>query len=470
MTISAGAPQPNILIVEDLPEMRKVLEESAIAFGFRVTSCPSVTAAWAAFQNESPRLVILESHLPKGTALTLCQQIRASAKGNYCTILMVANQSPAMDPQKALQAGVSLCMDQPIQESSITDWLEIAKQCMDELLAVEQAVSKVDQFKNDLESVNRQLEESIERANQLAMEAEQAYIEINQIFKTVAGGIALINNDCQVIRHNDTFLAMANVTVISDLKSKKCYESFHSALCHTPDCPLTKIRNGAKRVESQIEKETASGEKIYYSIVSTPFRGLVGELLGMVEHITDITTRVQAEMALKESEGRYKELSIVDELTGLFNKRHFNETLRHESDRARRYDHPLSMIIMDIDNFKHFNDTYGHAEGDRVLEAMGQIIAKSIRSLDRGNRYGGEEFTVILPDTAGQDAVTVAERIRLNFAAHDFHPNKGEKVNKTVSLGITQFRPEDTPDSFLKRADKNLYRAKESGKNRYILD
>ncbi len=461
---------PKVLIIEDHPEVRKELEESALAFGFRVQSCSSVKAGWSAFQKESPRLVIVESHLPDGAALTLCQQIRASAMGNYCTILMVANQAPTMDPKKALKAGASFCMSQPIQDSSIADWLGIAKQGMVDLLAIEQAVTIIDQYKNDLENVNHQLEESIERANQLAMEAEQAYVEINQIFKTVAGGIALINNDCKIIRHNDTFMAMANATVDTDIKSKKCYEVFHSTMCHTTDCPLTKIKNGEKRVESLVQKETITGEKIFYSVVSTPFRGLVGELLGMVEHVTDITTQVQAEAALKESEGRYKELSIVDELTGLFNKRHFNEILRHESDRAKRYSHPLSMIIMDIDNFKHFNDTYGHAEGDRVLEAMGQIIRMSIRSLDCGHRYGGEEFTVILPATISKNAITVAERIRLNFAVHDFCPNNGEKVNKTVSLGLTQFRPDDTPDSFLKRADKNLYQAKESGKNRYILD
>ncbi|MDP2105880.1 MAG: GGDEF domain-containing protein, partial [Desulfobulbaceae bacterium] len=216
-------------------------------------------------------------------------------------------------------------------------------------------------------------------------------------------------------------------------------------------------------------KQDINGETIYYSIVSTPFRGLVGELLGMVEHITDITTKVKAEILLKESESRYKELSIVDELTGLFNKRHFNETLRNETDRSRRYNRPLSMIIMDIDNFKHFNDTFGHAEGDKVLSVMGKIITQSIRTIDRGNRYGGEEFTVILPDTTAEEAIFVAERIRQTFAATDFFPQQGEKVNKTVSLGITQFLTEDTPNSLIKRADRNLYQAKESGKNCYVL-
>jgi len=461
-------PQQKILIIEDHDETRQALTESALAFGFNVEVCDSCAAGWTFFQKEFPRLVIIEWHMPDEAGLTLCQQIRHTTKGNYCTILMVANQAPAINQTKALMSGASYCMDRPVKEATLADWLSIAKHGMDDLLAIEQDVAKIDQYKQELEDVNDQLESSIERANQLAMEAEKAYVEINQIFKTVSGGIALISKDCEVIRHNETFLTMAGATA-AEAKNRKCYETFHSCLCDTPECPLTKITHGQKRVESQVEKDLPNGEKIYYSITSTPFHGLVGELLGMVEHITDITTRVQAEQALKESEVRYKELSIVDELTGLFNKRHFNETLRQESDRAARYDHPLSMIIMDIDNFKHFNDTYGHAEGDRVLAVMGQVVANAIRTTDRGNRYGGEEFTVILPDTTGNDAITVAERIRQNFAAHDFYPRNGERVNKTVSLGITELQADDTPNSFLKRADKNLYQAKESGKNRYVI-
>lgn len=457
-----------ILIVEDQVEAQAWLRDNASTIDFEAEVCVSYATAWSSFERDQHRLVIIEWNLPDDECLTLCRQIKESPIGGYCTILIVSNQATPIDQTRALMAGACFCMDKPVMTPQISDWLAIAKQSMVERLSIEQTVNTIDRYKFELEDLNSQLEASIENANQLAMDAEKAYVEINQIFKTVAGGISLVNNDYEIIRHNETFLKMANTTA-EQVKNHKCYEVFHSTLCNTPECTLTRIKNGEKRVESQIEKQNENGETIYYSIVSTPFRGLVGELLGMVEHITDITTKVKAEMLLKESESRYKELSIVDELTGLFNKRHFNETLRHETDRAKRYDRPLTMVIMDIDNFKHFNDTYGHAEGDRVLAAMGRIIAKSIRTIDRGNRYGGEEFTVILPDTPGPEAITVAERIRLAFAAEDFFPRKGEKVNKTVSIGITQFLPDDTPNSFIKRADKNLYQAKESGKNCYVL-
>lgn len=460
--------RPKILIVEDQVEAQSWLHDNASAMGFDVQICSSCDTAWNVFENGEHRLIVIEQNLHEDESLTLCRKIKASPIGGYATILMVSNQTTPIDQTHALLAGACYCMDKPVMTPQLTEWLTITKQSMLKRQTIERTFNTIDRYKLELEDLNSQLEASIENANQLAMEAEKAFIEVNQIFKTVAGGIALINNDCEVMRHNETFLKMANTTA-EHAKNHKCYEVFHSTLCNTPECPLTKIKNGAKRVESQIESQDASGETIHYSIVSTPFRGLMGELLGMVEHITDISSRVNAELLLKESEGRYKELSIVDELTGLFNKRHFNKTLESETDRARRYNRPLSMIIMDIDNFKHFNDTYGHAEGDRVLSAMGRIITKSIRTTDRANRYGGEEFTVILPDTTGQNAIAVAERIRLNFANEDFFPRTDEKVNKTVSIGITQFLPEDTPNSLIKRADKNLYTAKESGKNRYVL-
>lgn len=325
----------------------------------------------------------------------------------------------------------------------------------------------IEEYKKELEEVNDQLEESINRANQMAMEAEKAYVEINQIFKTVAGGILLIDTDRNILRYNDPFLEMAKVGK-KDVTGEKCYTIFSSRWCDTPNCPLFRIKNGETRIESETSREHDDGTKAHYNIITTPFLGLGGELLGVVEHIVDITKRVEAEEALKESERRYKELSIIDELTGLFNKRHFNNTLLLEIDRAKRYGHPLSLLIMDIDDFKLHNDTYGHAEGDKVLARLGEIIGDSIRTNDLASRYGGEEFTVILPETTAKDAIVVAERIRTTFAAEGFQPKADEKVNKTLSVGITQYITGEKKESLIKRADASLYQAKDQGKNRYV--
>ncbi len=112
---------------------------------------------------------------------------------------------------------------------------------------------------------------------------------------------------------------------------------------------------------------------------------------------------------MKESENIYRALSMVDNLAQLYNSRHFNKQLQIEIDRVNRYNDPLTLILFDIDNFKDFNDAYGHVEGDRVFMCLGQVVKKCLRKTDTAYRYGGEEFTVILPMTKKENGFITAE-------------------------------------------------------------
>ena len=185
---------------------------------------------------------------------------------------------------------------------------------------------------------------------------------------------------------------------------------------------------------------------------------------------SEIKKRKQAEEAARENEQRYKDLSITDALTQIHNSRHFHSKLKVEIDRAIRYSHPLSLLLIDIDNFKKYNDAYGHLEGDRVLSSFGKVIRDCVRNVDSAFRYGGEEFTVILPETEANEAVNVAEKLRKRFEAEIFSPGPNEAVYKTVSIGVSQYEPEEEPKSFIKRADKAMYMAKERGKNRVLFE
>lgn len=208
-----------------------------------------------------------------------------------------------------------------------------------------------------------------------------------------------------------------------------------------------------------------SGGK-WLRFTAAALRDSKGTLFGAVETLEDITARKLAEEALKESEMRYMELSITDALTKLFNSRHFYSQLKAEAERANRYNHPLSLLLLDIDDFKDFNDTYGHLEGDEVLMRMGKVIKRCLRATDSGYRYGGEEFTLILPETKGEAALALAERIREEFATEAFFPRHDEKVHKTVSIGVTEAVAGEDLSSFLRRVDEGMYMAKRQGKNR----
>ena len=172
---------------------------------------------------------------------------------------------------------------------------------------------------------------------------------------------------------------------------------------------------------------------------------------------------------LIESERRLTELSITDALTGLYNKRWFSSKMKSEMDHARRLDQPLSLIILDVDHFKGFNDTYGHAQGDKVLSELGGVISASVRLTDIPCRYGGEEFSIILPDTDTQEALTTAERLRETFASVRFQTQQERNVFATISLGVTKMTEEDTDGSFFERADKALYKAKSQGRNQSVF-
>ena len=180
---------------------------------------------------------------------------------------------------------------------------------------------------------------------------------------------------------------------------------------------------------------------------------------------TLIRERNAAIQKLRESEQHYQELSITDGLTNIFNSRQFYSTLRTEIERARRYNHPLSLLMLDIDDFKKYNDTYGHLEGDKVLVRFAKIIKDCLRQSDTAYRYGGEEFAVILPVTTGEQGVTAAERIRTSLRNEVFTPCFGANIRVTVSIGVAEYLKDEDLMEFLRRADQNLYVAKASGKD-----
>ena len=163
--------------------------------------------------------------------------------------------------------------------------------------------------------------------------------------------------------------------------------------------------------------------------------------------------------------GKLQNLAITDGLTKLYNSRHFYNQLDVEVGRSRRYNHPLALLLLDIDHFKEFNDTYGHLEGDRILVAIGLDIQDCLRAMDSAYRYGGEEFTVILPETNGEEARTVAERIRRKIASEPPKAGKDRNLSVTISIGVTEYVRGEEMAAFVQRADQAMYSSKKKGRN-----
>lgn len=190
----------------------------------------------------------------------------------------------------------------------------------------------------------------------------------------------------------------------------------------------------------------------------------------ILSSIGDITERKKAEEALRESKNRYRDLSTIDDLTALYNSRHFYHQLRVEIGRADRSGQPLTLLLLDLDDFKTFNDCYGHVEGDRVLSRLGQIVKGCLRQTDSAYRYGGEEFTILLPMTAGRDGIVIAERIRTELKKEPFSPTPGQDVHLTISIGIAQYRQQEEMKVFVHRVDQLMYEGKKEGKDRVCAE
>jgi diguanylate cyclase (GGDEF)-like protein len=161
-------------------------------------------------------------------------------------------------------------------------------------------------------------------------------------------------------------------------------------------------------------------------------------------------------------------LSHMDDLTGLYNHRYFIQELTKEIHRQKRYPSPLSLLMIDIDYFKNYNDTNGHLAGDQVLKTIAMIILHSVRQTDIVARYGGEEFCAILINTGREEALTIAERVRKDVIEMQF-PNENVQPNGdlTVSIGVATYSSSVSTDTdLIREADNALYRAKKAGRNR----
>lgn len=164
-------------------------------------------------------------------------------------------------------------------------------------------------------------------------------------------------------------------------------------------------------------------------------------------------------------------MSLTDPLTGLYNRRHLEDSLKKEISRARRFHHPLSLVMLDVDDFKNYNDRLGHPSGDLLLKHLANVLAGTVRRSDTVARYGGEEFCIILPELAAAEARRFSERIRKVISSHPFEQRDVQpKGNITISLGTATF-PNDA--SYMKdliiKADTALYEAKENGRNRVAV-
>jgi diguanylate cyclase (GGDEF)-like protein len=185
-----------------------------------------------------------------------------------------------------------------------------------------------------------------------------------------------------------------------------------------------------------------------------------------VESVAEHLAVVLYSLGLRES---LRVQSLRDPLTGLYNRRYLEESLPREIERCERRDRPLSVLMLDVDHFKRFNDEHGHGAGDALLTRIGQVLASVTRGEDIACRYGGEEFTIVMPEASTEQAYARAEQIREAIADTTINYMRRELGPVSVSIGLSQLRPGmDSPETLMAEADRALYAAKAQGRNRVV--
>lgn len=237
---------------------------------------------------------------------------------------------------------------------------------------------------------------------------------------------------------------------------------------------LAQINEGLRRIDrdgtrQSILKKWQSKEVVYLTresidrIIMAAVAAAALFMLGVSAYLYRQRRNLQsANRALESANEQLSRLAITDTLTGLWNRRHFEERVGHEIIKANRYKQPLSVLIFDIDHFKSVNDSYGHLVGDRVLVELCKMARQHTRDSDLLARWGGEEFIILMPNTGPNEAMAVTEKLRANFASHHF----ADAGRITASFGIAPYQPGESVDHWISRADAALYEAKQEGRNR----
>jgi len=239
---------------------------------------------------------------------------------------------------------------------------------------------------------------------------------------------------------------------------------------------IKNLIQGATQHTDEISKGGERLEELAREVTSNDIQRVLSRIMNEVKGLKNLNRKFIKKLELQTHEieklrdelRKVKEEANVDALTGLRNRRSFERTLQEFYRDYKKFGYPFSLIMMDLDNFKEVNDTYGHLVGDRVLKEVGNILRNYLRAKDVPARTGGEEFAIILPGVTKSEALMVAERLRRVISKHKIKVDSTE-ISVTASFGVSQMDDSiEEPEDLLREADKNLYQAKRTGKDKVV--
>lgn len=448
-----------VLVVDDLEPNVKLLEAKLRAEYYDVVTALSGLDAIEAAKKDQPDIILLDIMMPGIDGFETCRRLKSDKLTCHIPVVMVTALDQQADRIAGLEAGADDFLTKPVEDVALfarvrsltrlkmmTDELRLSHNAGQELGVL--TAARLAEF-DALESTILVIDDAGEVGEELKDALPDHY---RMTFESDA------KEAVELLRRDRSDLIIMNMSLDNHDPLRLC--STIRSIPETRLIPLlAMVRKGDMRV---LVKSLDVGVNDY---VTRPVDG--DELAARVR--TQLRRKHYIDQ-LRSSFQTGLELAVTDELTGLYNRRYLAMHMETLFEELKPTGKPVSVLMIDVDHFKPVNDTYGHETGDEVLRAISKRLVYSVRGIDVACRYGGEEFVFLMPETDGETAAAIAERLRREIEEHPvpltIDPDIALSV--TVSVGIATSEETDTPQSLLARADEALYRAKENGRNRVI--
>jgi len=489
-----------ILIVEDHNDMMMILQKYLQESRFATIGAETAEIGLEKYQAEKPDLILMDLMLPGMSGLQAIRKIKGDMQDNvYTPIIVLTAKNEIDDIVEGLDSGADDYVVKPFNFDELVARIRTALRLkeLNELLLqqtnkLEEANTQINRLNESLLEKNKELRRNIYNLHSL-FEISMELNSILQLKRLVNSILLTLIGQFSCKSALFLYADKPQIDYLETLNSKGFYEQEVAGLHIQKSDPLIRYLYSSYRPEAirqllqkvnhskaLAQLETLGMELITPIVIQNKVEGLVGlgpRVKSMeyeqrdLEHISILSNIISIAVSNASLYQEVEQLSYTDGMTELHNYRYFELRLKEEVVRHKRTNEGLSLLILDVDNFKNFNDTMGHPAGDEVLRKLSHVLKETVRENDIVARYGGEEFAVILPAVPKNGAFILAERLRENIEKTYFEHEEVQPLGKvTVSIGGASM-PEDASDykNLINRADSALYTAKEQGRNQVRL-
>lgn len=493
-TFSNG--RPKIMVIDDEPNFHKLIQKHLSRNHYEVLSCMKADEAIKMVEEKMPHLVLMDLNMPEVDGFTLIKQLRQLILKAYLPIVVVTAREESQDVVTALETGADDYLTKPFKFEELRARIE-------NLLRSKKLQDSVHSKTDELNEAQLQIGHLNKALSETQKELKKRVYDLHNIFEIsfkVMGQTEVENLvNTALLNALGIFTAKSVMLMLVDaddrdlfivVESRGFFGSKIDEFSLSRNDKLVKYLEFIKK-PFQIKDIVYEFESVKPSLEDLEIKAMAplfqeDEIIGILclgpnvseqeytpealEMIGILANMLSVALHNAQNFEQIKALSYTDEMTGLHNYRFFTMRLKEEIARAKRNNACLALLILDVDFFKNYNDTLGHPAGDEILRQLSMILKATVRDNDIVARYGGEEFAIILPSTDQGGAAVLSERIRkkvedYNFPSQEIQPNG----TLTISIGIALF-PDNaiTLEDIIIAADRALYFAKESGRNRVV--